>query len=225
MISEKSLCLLGLVEFVSSFMDIFQQPMRIALFGTSADPPHRGHCEILRWLATQFDQVAVWASDNPFKAHQSPLGDRAAMLRLMIRDIPAVEGRIALHEEFSHSRSLISVERARDRWPEAELTLVVGSDLVRQLPRWYKAGELFQQVRILVVPRPGYDLSDHDLMEVRQQGGDITVANIPETFDVSSTYYRQTDDPKALPTAVKAYIDKKNLYPCPESSKEKLPIH
>jgi len=199
--------------------------MHIALFGTSADPPHRGHCEILRWLATRFDHVAVWASDNPFKEHQSPLRDRAAMLRLMIRDIPVPRGRIALHEELSDLRTINSVERAHAIWPGAELTLVVGSDLVQQLPRWYKARELFQQVRILVVPRPGYDLSEHDLMEVRQQGGEVAIANIPKTFDVSSTYYRQTDDADALPTAVRAYIDQKKLYPCAESSREKQPIH
>ncbi len=203
---------------------MFQPPLRIALFGTSADPPHRGHCEILRWLATQFDHVAVWASDNPFKAHQSPLRDRATMLHLMIQDIPTPEGHIALHEDLSHSRTLFSVERARDQWPDAELTLVVGSDLVQQLPRWYKARELLQQVRILVVPRPGYDLSEHVLMEVQQKGGDITVADIPKTFDVSSTYYRQTDDSDALPTAVRAYINQKKLYLCTESSKEKQPI-
>lgn len=197
---------------------------RIALFGTSADPPHRGHCEILRWLATQFDHVAVWASDNPFKEHQSPLGDRAAMLRLMIQDIAARPGAIALYEHLSHLRTIVSVQRARDRWPDAELTLVIGADLVHQLPRWYKSRELFQQVRILVVPRPGYNLSNPDLMAVQQQGGDITIATIPKTFDVSSTHYRQTDDPDALPTAVKAYIDQKNLYPCPESSREKLPL-
>lgn len=206
-------------------LETTQHPMRIALFGTSADPPHRGHCEILRWLSTRFDHVAVWASNNPFKSHQSPLCDRAAMLRLMIQDIPASEGYIALYEDLSHSRSLISVERARHRWPDSELTLVVGSDLVQQLPRWYKARELFQQVHILVVPRPGYDLSEHVLMEVQQQGGTIAIANIPETFDVSSTYYRQTDDPNALPTAVRAYIYQKNLYPCTESSREKQPIH
>ena len=199
--------------------------MHIALFGTSADPPHRGHCEILRWLATQFDHVAVWASDNPFKRHQSLLCDRAAMLRLMVHDIPAPEDRVALYENLSHRHTLVSIERARDRWPGAELTLVIGADLLHQLPRWYQAKELLQRVHVLVVPRPGYDLSDHDLLAVQQQGGDITVANIPETYDVSSTYYRQTDDPNALPTAVRAYINQKNLYPCAESSKEKLSTH
>lgn len=199
--------------------------LRIALFGTSADPPHQGHCEILRWLATQFDHVAVWAADNPFKAHQTPLRDRAAMLRLMIKDLPVSSGRIALHDELSHSRTLMSVQRARQIWPEAELTLVVGSDLIAQLPRWYRARELFEQVKILVVPRPGYTPSDNDLKRVRQQGGYVSMADIPEQYDVSSTYYRQTEDAEALPTAVRAYIDQKNLYPCAEDSKEKLPSH
>ncbi|HEY9889549.1 MAG TPA: nicotinate-nucleotide adenylyltransferase [Candidatus Obscuribacterales bacterium] len=204
--------------------EIAASPLRIALFGTSADPPHRGHCEILRWLSTQFDHVAVWASDNPFKAHQSPLRDRAAMLRLMIRDIDAPQGTIALHKELSHPRSLMSAQRAQALWPGADLTLVVGADLIEQLPHWYKAPELFAAVNILVVPRPGYDLSDHDLREVRQRGGRVAIAAIPETFDISSSYYRQTDDPDALPKAVRAYIDQKKLYPCAESSKEKQPI-
>ena len=198
--------------------------MRIALFGMSADPPHRGHGEILRWLAMRFDHVAVWAADNPFKAHQCPLRDRAAMLQLMINDISVAGNKIALHEELSHRRSLISAQLAREIWPRAELTLVVGSDLVRQLPSWYKAETLFQTVNILVVPRPGYDLSDGVLLEVQAHGGKIAIADIPETFDISSTYYRRTDDPGALSKSVKAYIDQNNLYPCAESSREKQPI-
>ncbi|NER83552.1 MAG: hypothetical protein F6K42_29165, partial [Leptolyngbya sp. SIO1D8] len=47
-------------------------------------------------------------------------GSGGQMLRLMIRDIPVSEGYIALHEDLSHSRSLVSVEKARDRWPEAD---------------------------------------------------------------------------------------------------------
>lgn len=198
--------------------------MRIALFGMSADPPHRGHCEILRWLANHFDHVAVWASDNPFKEHQCPLRDRTTMLQLMIDDISVPEGKIELHEELSHRRSLISAHHAREIWPEAEFSLVVGSDLIEQLPRWYKAQELFQAVKILVVPRPGYDLTDADLEALRAAGGQAAIADIPETFDISSTYYRRTDDPDALSQSVRAYIDQHNLYPCAESSREKQPI-
>lgn len=205
-------------------MHIMEKPMRIALFGMSADPPHRGHGKILRWLAEHFDHVAVWASDNPFKEHQCPLSDRVTMLNLMIQDLAVPEGKVRLYEELSHRRSLISAQRAGEIWPQAQLTLVVGADLVEQLPRWYQAADLFQLVNILVIPRPGYQPSDQALAAIREQGGEIAIADTLEPFEVSSSYYRQTEDPEALPAAVRNYINQKNLYPCTESSKEKQPI-
>lgn len=198
--------------------------MRIALFGMSADPPHRGHGKILQWLAQHFDHVAVWASDNPFKAHQCPLHDRAAMLDLMIHELPVPPGTVALHEELSDRRSLVSVQRAQTIWPHAELTLVIGADLVEQLPSWYKAADLFQIVKILVIPRPGYQPADPALAAIRQMGGECAIADTLKTYEVSSSYYRETEDPNALPAAVSAYINERNLYPCTESSKEKQPI-
>ena len=70
------------------FATPWKPPLRVALFGTSADPPHLGHQSILLWLAQEFDQVAVWAADNPYKAKQSPICDRAEMLRLLIETLP-----------------------------------------------------------------------------------------------------------------------------------------
>ena len=64
--------------------------MNVALFGTSADPPTAGHQAILKWLSERYDWVAVWASDNPFKFHQTSLEHRGAMLRLLIEDIDFV---------------------------------------------------------------------------------------------------------------------------------------
>jgi nicotinate-nucleotide adenylyltransferase len=61
--------------------------VNIALFGTSADPPTSAHQAILNWLSYHYDHVAVWASDNPFKTHQTPLEHRSTMLRLLIEDI------------------------------------------------------------------------------------------------------------------------------------------
>ncbi|NEQ48006.1 MAG: nicotinate-nucleotide adenylyltransferase [Leptolyngbya sp. SIOISBB] len=198
--------------------------MRIALFGMSADPPHREHGKILWWLAQQFDHVAVWAADNPFKEHQCPLSDRFTMLNLMIHDLAIPETAVGLYEDLSHRRSWVSAQRAQAKWPQAELTLVIGADLVEQLPRWYKATELFQIVNILVIPRPGYHPSEDALTKIRQQGGRIAIADTLKTVPISSSYYRQTEDPNALPPAVSAYINQRNLYPCTESSKEKQPI-
>lgn len=44
----------------------------IALLGTSADPPTRGHQVLLEGLLNRYDHVATWASDNPLKQHDAP---------------------------------------------------------------------------------------------------------------------------------------------------------
>lgn len=197
-----------------------QKPTRIALFGTSADPPHQGHGAVLAWLDTQFDHVAVWVSDNPFKQHQSQLPDRIRMLELLIENLDAQ--RVQLHPELSHHHTVVTLERAREIWPQAEFTLVVGADLVPQLPSWYRAEDIFAAVKILVVPRPGYSADEDDLMELRRHT-QVHLASTPQQHDVSSTQVRQNDeDAIDLPPAVEAYIHQHNLYSCPEDSREKM---
>ncbi len=196
--------------------------LKIALFGTSADPPHRGHGAILAWLATQFDHVAVWTANNPFKAHQTDLGDRCRMLELLIDDLDVPPGRVQVHPELSHMRTVVTLERARQIWPQAEFFLVVGADLVEQLPSWYRADEVLAAVSVLVIPRPGYDLSEASLVALGQHTT-VTVAQMP-SIDVSSSRFRQCDDPSALPKApgltpaVQTYIAQHHLYPCPQNS-------
>lgn len=194
---------------------------RIALFGTSADPPHRGHAAVLTWLTDQFDHVAVWTADNPFKPDQTPLGHRFRMLDLLMQDLAVPPGRVQVHPELSHPRSIISIERARQQWPDAQFSLVIGSDLVTQLPTWYRAEEIFAAVDLLVVPRPGHPLESAGLDVLRQRTG-VTVAHLPNPVDIASSAYRQTCDDLALTPAVQAYLDQNPLYPCPENSKTTL---
>ena len=195
--------------------------MNVALFGTSADPPTTGHLEILRWLSEQFDQVAVWAADNPFKSHQTPLEHRTAMLQLLIHDLACPNVRV--HPELSHLRTLITIERAQERWQGAELTLVVGSDAARQLPKWFRAAELLQLVKVLVVPRSGYDFQPHDFERLRELGAEVAIAPISVPA-VSSTAYREHRDLGGVTHSIQAYIDREQLYKC-HAHKEEQPVH
>lgn len=196
----------------------------IALFGTSADPPTAGHQSILSWLADHYDQVAVWASDNPFKSHQTPLEHRAAMLQLLIDDIYPPRRNIQLHPELSSPRSLITVEKARQQWTEAELTLVIGADLIAQLPRWYRVEELLQQVRLLIVPRSGYSVAEHELEPLRQIGATVEIAPLTVPA-VSSTTYREEGDPEIVTPPVEAYIHREHLYECQDAPTNNLLTH
>src|ERR687894_2893931 len=127
--------------------------INIALFGTSADPPTSAHQAILTWLSHHYDLVAVWASDNPFKSHQTPLEHRSTMLRLLIEEIELPRRNISLYQSLSSPRTLETVEQARQYWgSQVDLTLVIGADLVNQMPRWYQIDQLLKQVQLLVVP-------------------------------------------------------------------------
>ncbi|MEO0769678.1 MAG: nicotinate-nucleotide adenylyltransferase [Cyanobacteria bacterium J06649_4] len=164
-------------------------PTRVALFGTSADPPHMGHQSILLWLANTFDRVAVWAANNPYKAKQSPIRDRAEMLRLLIENLP-VSDKVSVYQSLSDRYSINSVNLARDRWPNAHLSFVVGADLLPQLPKWYRAKEIFKQVDVLVFPRPGYPIQGPALNQL-QQLATVKIAHPPNQYNISSSTYRQ----------------------------------
>ncbi|MEL6263523.1 MAG: nicotinate-nucleotide adenylyltransferase [Cyanobacteria bacterium J06626_6] len=220
-------------------------PRRVALFGTSADPPHLGHQSILMWLAQRFDEVVVWAADNPYKAKQSPIGDRTEMLRLLIQTLPqgvpsqrtptqrtsqakAIVGNVSLNQRLSDRYSIHSIARARKIWPSADFSFVVGADLLEQLPKWYRAKEIFAQVDILVFPRPGYVIEGSALSTLRQLAT-VRIAHPSAQYDVSSSTYRnkrctedqQSGSPQAgsnhfyhLPPVIRDYIIEHNLYPC-----------
>lgn len=197
---------------------------RIALFGTSADPPTAGHQAIISWLSERYDWVAVWAADNPFKSHQTPLEHRGAMLRLLIEDIDLPQYNIGFHPELSSYRTLETVENAKELWgADANFTLVIGADLVNQLPRWYRAEDLLRQVQLLVVPRPGYAVEDVDLQQLRQLGAEVVLADLTG-LDVSSTAYRENGDTQALTPPIEAYIHREHLYKCQHAPKKRLQI-
>ena len=183
---------------------------KIALFGTSADPPTVGHQTILRWISQHYDRVVVWASDNPFKQHQTPLSDRTEMLRLAISDLDSHHN-ISLHPELSDRYTLITVNKARAKWGEAEYTLVIGSDILPQIDSWYRSEELLKLVKLLIVPRLGYGIEQQDLASLNEMGGELAIAtlNAPK---VSSSTYRSEKDGSLVSPAVRNYIWQKNLY-------------
>jgi len=179
---------------------------KIALFGTSADPPTRGHKIIVEWLSDNFDKVAVWASDNPFKSHHASLEKRSRMLEILIEEIQPPRDNLLFCAEISSHRTLETVRKARAKWTDGQFTLVTGSDIVGQLPDWYKIEELLREVALLVVPRPGYGVEEANLERLRQLGAKVEIADL-EGPDVSSTAYRQRGDASNLTPAIKDFID------------------
>ncbi|GFE70253.1 nicotinate-nucleotide adenylyltransferase [Chroococcus sp. FPU101] len=186
--------------------------LKIALFGTSADPPTAGHQAILQWLSYHFDWVAVWASDNPFKEHQTLLEHRMKMLDLLIKEIKPDINNLELRRDLSHRRSLVSVDKARKIWGnDADYYLVIGSDLIQQIRCWYQTKELLQKAKLIIIPRQGYSIYPEDITELEKLGGICQIAdmNAPEA---SSTAYREQHDYTVVTPHIREYIYQEKLY-------------
>jgi nicotinate-nucleotide adenylyltransferase len=186
---------------------------KVALFGTSSDPPTLAHYAILQWLSTHFDQVAVWTSDNPFKSHFCDLQHRINMLNLLIQDLHINQVlNVNYYAQLSHLRSLITVQNAQSIFPNnSSFFLVIGGDLISQIPRWYKCQELLSQVYLLIIPRQGFSLDNSDLKNLESLGAKYTISsfNPPE---ISSSFYRKSKQDNLLLSSVKSYINEHNLY-------------
>jgi nicotinate-nucleotide adenylyltransferase len=184
--------------------------MEIALFGTSADPPTTAHREILRWLAQNYTQVAVWAADNPFKSRQSPLDDRLAMLQILVEELGAEN--VQVWPQLGDRRSLISLYRAQELWGAApDYHLVVGSDLIPQIPRWYRVQTLLGAVTLLIFPRSGYALKPAQLQTLQDLGGRYRLVEI-QLPAISSSHYRQSQDHSLISPRLQNYIENHHLY-------------
>ena len=186
-----------------------EHPGPVALFGTSADPPSCGHRSLLAGLAATYPLVATWASDNPFKAHGAPLEVRARLLGAVV-DALNRPG-LRLEQGLSSPRAIETLERAGALWPGRELVFVVGSDLVPQIPRWYRARDILARCRLAVVPRQGWPVAPVDLQPLRDLGGRVELLplSIPAT---ASSAIRQRARRDQVPAELWPELIQHNLY-------------
>ena len=182
---------------------------RLALFGTSADPPTRGHRALLEGLLGLFPQVVTWASDNPLKSHGAPLEVRTALLAALVAAID--DPRLSLEQGLSSPWAVETLERARARWPRQEVVFVVGSDLVGQIHRWKRADELLRGCRLGIACRQGWPLQEADLERLRALGAQVDVLplTIPAT---ASSRIRERPDPDQVPPELWPVLLEHNLY-------------
>lgn len=183
-------------------------PECVALFGTSADPPTIGHLSALEALARRYPAVVTWASDNPLKQHGVPLEQRAQLLAQLVSALG--HPRVHWHQELSSPWAIETLARARQHWPHAGLVLVVGSDLLAQIPRWRAAEQLLPHLRLAVIPRQGWPLAAADLERLRGQGAEVEVLPLALAASASSRIrHLGAEAPEALaliPAAIRPVV-------------------
>ncbi len=182
---------------------------KIALLGTSADPPTYGHQILLQGLLTLFPKVVTWASDNPIKEHRVPLTKRCSLLNALVKDI--ANPNLELVQDLSSPRTITSLKKASKRWSGSELIFVVGSDLTDHIPHWFQAKAVLQIARIGIVPREGWPIKKNQLDILQSLGGNVDILSLKVPATASSEIRSETQA-NLIPSSVLLILKKNNLY-------------
>ena len=187
----------------------------IALLGTSADPPTNGHQALLIGLCKLFPKVLTWASNNPGKKHNQSLDQRLELLDALVKKISLPN--LELKQSLSHKWAVKTLEKASNYWPTKNLVLVIGSDLVKDIPTWFEAKDIFKKSQIGIVPRKGWPLKSSELQTIKDMGGKslllpLTIPNTASSDIKTQHIFSQ------VPEAILSIIKQKKLYEISENT-------
>ena len=182
---------------------------RIALFGTSADPPTIGHKKILEELSNIYSSIITYASDNPQKKHKENIFFRKLLLETLIKDIN--NPKIIFNQKISSPWAIESIEKCKKIYAFNKLDFVIGSDLITEIFSWKNFDKIIHEVKLLIIKRDGYPIESNTLkmLETHEVIFEICTLNIP---NISSSMVRLNNNYSDLPKSLIDIMKSNNLY-------------
>lgn len=204
---------------MSSFATSPSSNPKIALFGGTFNPPHKGHVHVVRLLAKRFDEVWIVVASDPNKKekpyvppeHRFKMAELAFLGRRGISNVKVLDVEL---KRSGVSYTLDTVRQLQADFPLCEFWWVMGSDLLLDFPRWSHAENLSNLLPFLLVHRPGYAL-DAAMLKLFARADVLEGKGV----DASSTQLRlwlssgfEEKVKSLLPRAVFSYINLHHLY-------------
>ena len=197
---------------------------RIGIYGGTFDPPHIGHIQAAKQAIRELelDRLLLIPSGNP---HYKILSDSSAngqqrlqMLQIAFRDVPGIEvSDMEIRQQDVHY-TYETVLQVKHQHPDAQLVLLMGSDMFLKFDRWIHADIIAENATLGVFFRGGKG----EIAAVEQQKAILAEKKIRgrllhnDVIDISSTQLRRMiafhcADP-FLPDGIGEYIRKNHLY-------------
>lgn len=135
------------------------KPQRIGVFGGTFDPPHNAHLDVARAAKSQagLDKVLFVVSARPPHKRDDTVAtpeQRYAMVEAAVADEPIFEACDLELRRAGPSYTRETLEELHERYPRAELFLIIGFDSFADFPNWRAPREILDRAHLLVVPRP-----------------------------------------------------------------------
>ena len=187
----------------------YNSQKRIALFGTSADPPTIGHKKILEELSKIYCLTITYASNNPQKRHKEDISIRSLLLNTLIRDIG--NPKIIFNQRLSSHWAIESIKICKTIYEFNHFDFVIGSDLIKDIFSWKDFDKMIKEVNLFIIIREGYPIESSSLKMLKDSkiNFEISTLDIP---NISSSMVRVNTNYSILPKSLIDIVKKNNLY-------------
>ncbi len=133
-------------------------PEKIAVFGSAFNPPTLGHLSVIERLF-HFDSVLLIPSIfHAWGKTMADYSERCAMVELFIQDIPCSNVTLSRIEQelFDGSHPVTTfqlLEKIQEKYPDADITFVVGPDNFFQFDKFAHAQEILERWTVMASPQ------------------------------------------------------------------------
>lgn len=163
---------------------------KVGIFGGSFNPIHIGHLALANYLCEFSHLDEVWfmvSPQNPLKRNDKLWDDelRLELARLATEDYPKFK---VCDIEFQLPRpsyTIHTLNALKEAYPGHEFTLLIGADNWKLFPHWKASDEIIAHHKVLVYPRPGYEIDENELPP------SVSLVHTP-LLEVSSTFIRES---------------------------------
>lgn len=189
--------------------------MKIGLFFGSFNPIHAGHLIIANHMIEYGGVKRVWfvvSPQNPLKPKQTLLNqyDRLHLVRLAVEEDPRFQVSDIEFQLPVPSYTIDTLVYLKEKYPEKEFSLIMGSDNLESLEKWKNYEVLLRDYEILVYKR------NETVSEKWNQYQNIKILDVP-LLKISATEIRKMLSEKKsvrylLPEKVWEYLKGSSYY-------------
>lgn len=192
--------------------------MKIGIIGGTFDPIHLGHLLIAEQARDRMKLDKVWFIPTGQPPHKQghPITEakhRLAMVQIATEENSAFE---VLDWEIKREKlsyTIDTVNWAVNTYPAYQFSLIVGTDMVNNLPSWYQIEQLVQQVSIIAMHRPGFTAKSlPDFIQEKVRWVDDAVEIYLSASQLRDNMIHGRSFRYAVPSDVCRYIEEHQLY-------------
>ncbi len=170
--------------------------MRIGIYGGSFNPIHNGHIHVAKSAINDFRLDRVIFVPSRISPHRSideyiPGSERVKLVRMAIKDDARMRCSDWELRQDRVSYTIFTVRHFRKKYPDADLFLLVGSDMLLSFDSWNSYQDILAEAELIVVSRHDGDMAQLEAKaEELRRFGRISISCTPP-LEISSSEIRK----------------------------------